>query len=265
MNIAVQKRSKTRRLYAALIVVLLAFSGAVLSPAGKASAADQILSQYIDVGSIGHETVSSTSFRVKYFLLKDIPATDFISVSWGYSSATRDPARKDTQWLHGKKGDLVSITLKGVPAGVIMPVRAVAAINLPSVYESVSAFHAMGPSSWGWSTRVVTPAEAVANAVAVHVPGAIMTFVPQTRAVKIVGAAILSWSIFSDIQQTITGDFGTCPKLATSQYIITTTYMVLEGDTIDYRAIHRVYTSQYAYGAGEAPLCDVNSTILKVK
>jgi len=108
--------------------------------------------------------------------------------------------------------------------------------------------------------RVVSKSDAVANAVAPHVAGAILTIVPQTRAVKVAGALILGWTVGSDVKKSLRGSGGTCPKLAAGQYIRTTSSYAQSGKKVKQTIRYKVWHSKKRYTNGKAPACNVVTT-----
>ncbi len=108
--------------------------------------------------------------------------------------------------------------------------------------------------------RVVSRSDAVANAVAPHVAGAILTIVPQTRVVKVAGALILGWTVGSDVKKSLKGSGGTCPKLAAGQYIRTTSSYAQSGKKVKQTIRYQVWHSKKRYTNGKSPACTVVTT-----
>ncbi|ROR95853.1 hypothetical protein EDD28_0416 [Salana multivorans] len=239
------------RAFVLLVSLVLA---AVVVPAAlvPASAASPVLDTYISVTSV--KVNGNRSITVAFNVKRDIPSQVGITVSWKYANASRSNASHGLTSITGKAGPR-TVTLSPPPASPML-VRVVFALARPS--ESLER-HVLIDPGMRTTTTVVSPGLAAANAVAQHIPGAILTFAPQGRAVRFVGALVLGWSVFSDVRTTLTGRTNACPKMEKGQVVQTTTWVTSAGGLgAQYNVRTKVWKDAVSRDRGVRPLCDVS-------
>jgi hypothetical protein len=102
----------------------------------------------------------------------------------------------------------------------------------------------------------VSAGQAVSNALAVYVLGAILTFAPQGKTIKFAGAAVLGWEVFSDVRSSVSGVSTACPELRAGQYIKTTSWLTSSGSDAKYNLRHQVWESKANFTAGRKSVCN---------
>lgn len=219
-----RKRQRTWSMLAAI-----ALSTVVLGalPPAAAVAATPVLDELVGEASQMFYDVESNQIAVIMMVKKDIPANAAVSVSWKFVNQTRDSNAHGHTFSSGAAG-VRMFTIEG-PGRRVMPYKLVTELHLPMLNEERSQIYLSGPPA-GSQGKVVTPTEAVATAVLMHVPGAALAFAPQSRSLSLAGKTILGWSIFSDVRSAITGWAGSCPRLAANQYYDNAYEYALDGD-----------------------------------
>jgi hypothetical protein len=226
-----------------------------LIPGGGIKASSPVLDNFISVLSVSDPN-SSGVMTVKFKVKKKIPCQSSVSLSWKYASAARNGGSYDRRSICGSAGTRTHY-LRNIPR-TIMAVRAVFTFPRPSESRSYTRINNPGTHT---RTRIVTKTEAVANAVAMHVPGAVLTFAPQGRVIKFVGKTLLGWTIFKDVKYAITGKSTPCPRLATGQNIWTQQWTTRSGNKVVVKARHKVWKNSTAKANNAKPLCDVTYTV----
>lgn len=245
------------RLAAGVLAVALA-AGVGVSNASAASAAGSapIIDGYVTVNAV---TVNSDrSVSVTYTKKKAVPSQAGLKVAWYLPKATRDSAAHQAKAVSGGKGK-VTVKFTGVPQK-IMPVRVAFTLNLPQNNEERNFYRLVAPGSHT-NTITVNKKLLTANVIASQVPGVALSFIPQTRIIKIVGYAAMGWGIYSAFADAFDLNKKGCPAMKVGQVIQQTSSTSLSGATVKANLNTKIWTNATAKKQGKKPLCNATVTL----
>ncbi len=195
------------------------------------------------------------SFTVTVRKKRAIPELAAVSLSWKYSSASRSTYPYSRKSIWGKKGK-ASYKISAPPRK-LMVVRIVTELHLPEINETSSRYFLNARGRYS-RAHVVSTEEAVVNRVASHVPGLVLSFAPQGRALKIAGRLILGWQVFSDVKASLSSSANkACPRLRAGQVVRYTHWTSLSrGRTAAKANIrYQIWRSKEQYSDHRKPAC----------
>lgn len=110
-------------------------------------------------------------------------------------------------------------------------------------------------------TRTMTAASAAAGNLAVYIPGAVLTLMPQTRVVRFLGSIVLGWTIF-DVAVNSTGTGQTCPAFKAGQVYSTKTNWRQAGNSVKTTIVTKMWHTKRDYlKKPKSPVCTKTNVI----
>ena len=240
-----------------VLAVIVSLALVVTLGSLPASAASPTIDSFIKVTSV--TPTGKDQIVVKLTIKRTLPKQVGLDVSWRLAKAARSNAAYSRKAVYGSKGAKKTYTLTKVN-GRITPVRVVFNLAATRSGEQKNYYRRTGPTSHT-AAYTVSAKRAVANSLAMAAPGAVLTFAPQGRVIKIAGATLLGWTIFSDVKASVSGKSNSCPKLKKGQYVVQTTRYGLSGSKIKVTANTKMWSSKSAYSAKRKTLCNVSYTL----
>lgn len=188
---------------------------------------------------------------------RDIPGAANVHLYWKYSLDRRDSRKYDRVNLRGPEGTQ-TYTLE--PHATVQVARIVIDLRLPHNYERKVRYRLIDPRVRYKRFRV-SRARAVSEALALHVPGGLLTIVPPSRRVRFAASTVLGWSVFREVR-VASGHAGpACPRLRTGQYVVQRSWYSHSGATTKIRSRTRIWRSKKQYAASKQPLCDISAVV----
>ncbi|WBL19818.1 hypothetical protein [Citricoccus sp. NR2] len=205
--------------------------------------------------TINSVTADSAGKRIKvvYTNAKELPLAAVPSAKAFYKETKRGGSLDSKKFSTKKGKHTLYVSTKGALHMVNLEITGVRGVKTLSYTRLVK------PGTFT-NTRTVSGAEAVAGAISVHVPGAVLTFVPQTRIIRFAGAALLGWTVASEVKSALTGSGGKCPKLSKGQVIRSSVTWSQRGESVSTARTFQVWHSAKDRNAGKAAACTVKST-----
>ena len=259
---ATQKRLGTRRDSRGRIrkplAVLVAIS---LVPVQglAAEASTPTLDSFLTVKSVTYKRAKGQPRAVvKIKVKRDIPHLATFRVYWKYSLDERDERKWDLRHIKGHKGTR-TYSLKIHKTAQVA--RIVVDLSVQQNYERKVKYRLINPRTH-YRRFTVSKKLAVANALAMHVPGVVLTVVPETRVIKVVGATILSWTVFKDVKDSVKGKSSKrCPKLRAGLFVEQKSWYSHSGKTTYINSRTKMWTSKKAFQKQKPALCNVSGRV----
>jgi len=246
---AVGKKRLPRKIMAFCLAITLSLVFLGLSPYKADAAWIGNITNVTSVSWVPHKK----QIKIQYNNAREVPKQVGLRADVGFAISSRGPSLGSKSLDRGKGSHVEYMSVK--PWTAVASVK----ISIPRV-SSVSYNVLMAPAAHT-TKKTVSAAEAVGTAVVMHVPGIILTFAPQSRWIKAVGATVLGWSVFKDVKSSLTGASSKkCPKLAKGQVITTKSWFTQSGNKVRHHTTTKVWTNTSNYKKGNTPACTVSSS-----
>ena len=251
---------RTRTIFVFILAVFTALglagpaqSAVLRTNAGQSEAmVTGVVGDWVRVNSILMK--SDGSIRVSVTTKKTIPQQLSASLSWRYPAATRNNGDYSRRAISRSVGTRYYF-LTGVPRR-IMSTRIMLHFGGSRYFEEKTYYRHSGPAYTLTSRNSISATEAAAGAVAMHLPGAVMTFAPQGRAIKFAGVTLLGWTVWSDVRTAVSGESSSCRKMRAGDYVVTNVRYSPDGSYTKVSSRTRMFSSYTAYANGRTPVCD---------
>lgn len=243
------RRNWAYRVVVSMFTLVLAISLVGISPATPADAA--WIGNLTNITSVVAEP-SAKRIRITYENSREIPSQVGISATTGYGASKRAGSLGYAS-LSRAKGKHTSYVSTGNFAQVVS-----VDIRIPRV--GTSTYYRLMTPSRTTSKRVVSSLEAMTAAISPYVAGTVLTYVPQTRLIKVAGATVLGWSIFSDVKASLTASGNTCPKLKVGQVVHSEIWYTQSGKSVRQNLKFKMWHNSSDYAKGKTPICSQSSS-----
>lgn len=243
------RRNWAYRVVVSMFTLVLAISLVGISPATPADAA--WIGNLTNITSVVAEP-SKKRIRISYENSREIPSQVGISAETGYAASKRAGSLGRAS-LSRAKGKHTSYVSTGNFAQVVS-----VDITIPRV--GTRTYYRMVTPSRAKSKRVVSSLEAITSAIAPYVAGTVLTYIPQSRLIKVAGATVLGWAIFSDVKASLTASGNTCPKLKVGQVVLTETWFTQSGKSVRQNLKIKMWHNSTDYAKGKASICTHSSS-----
>jgi len=241
------------------VLAATAAAASIIAGAGIASPAAAAATPVIDsfVQKTAHSVSKTGTMYIYLKRLRTVPAEAGVRVSLLPPKAARSTAPIDSWAISGPAGNETLFAALPRKMGVY---RLAITLHAASLNEERSelVFNAPDPFT---TTTAVTPGLVVANIVAQHVPGISLMFFPQVKLVKAAGAFLEGWSLYADLQQSLSGALIGCPSLAVGQVIQSTSTAKQSGEYVQVWVTTKIWSSQRNQSAGLAPVCTLTNKL----
>lgn len=243
-----------KKLLAFILCSFLAFSISGVGSYAKAASSTYYMDQYLSISQVAQ--LSDGRIRVNYQILQSVPTGLSFTIGYEFPSAYRTTSMDCVYSAGTKAGSYVIYLSKPLPCIATLTVRAKMTI-MYDTYSETKALYSWfnAPTGVTITYHTITAAEAVGAVIVSNAPGVILTFVPQTRIIKIVGAAVLSWSVFNNLATSLNLS-SAMPLPVVGQYLKTYTWYA--NNKLMERV--QVWTNKAAYDHGDYPISDSTAT-----
>lgn len=244
-----------------VVVALAAAVSLVVVPRGGsafAASKTHVLDSLLTVTSVRYSpNRGEPRIKVSVKRKRAIPSNANVNLYWKYSLDQRDSRKYDRVNLQGPKGKQ---TYTLAPHPTVQVARVVIDLRLPHNYERKVARRLVNPRVQYKRFRV-SRARAASEALAMHVPGGMLTVAPQSRLLRFAAGTAYGWTVFRDVKTSVVGSGTNCPRLRAGQFVVQRTWYSHNGSTTKVRSRTRIWRSKRQRAASRPPLCDVTGVV----
>jgi len=251
------KQASTARPIALILVMISMASVQVLAPWGLSAASattSPVIDSYVQVNSV--VVNSDRSITVKYRLKKSVRSQVNLALQWKYPAAARNSASYSRTSITGAAGNR-TVRLAATRA-TPMVVRVQFSIARPNEQKDILRLVTPGKRTTG---KTISRAEATGTAIAFNAPGVVLTYVPQSRVIRAVGAAVLGWTLWQDVRMANGAALRGCPRVVAGNYVQHITWTEQKGEYAVFKLRTRMWAKTVDFKRGARPFCDLTYAV----